>query len=172
MIAVSQTAPDTASAAPLTETAADLAGEPRRMRLDPLVVQWYAPLAAGLVPVLLLGFAWSALADRLAFVVWALAAAAGWAILLRHGIEAGWARGRRLASLALWLALGLAGFAALESAHHEILDLGFRAVLPGLYHPGLTRPRTALVLAAVLALAAGAAAGSGLVDRRRPEARA
>jgi hypothetical protein len=137
-----------------------------------LLLGWYAPLAGGLVPLLLLGFAWSALADRLAFAAWALAAAAGYAALLRHGIEAGRARGRRLASLALWLALALAGFAALEAEHREILDLGFRAVLPGLYRPAVTRPATALGLAALLALFAIAAAGSAGRDRTGREARA
>jgi hypothetical protein len=124
-----------------------------------LLLSWYAPLAGGLVPVLLLGFAWSALADRLAFAGWALAAAAGYAVLLRHGVEAGWARGRRVASLALWLALALGGFAALEAEHREILDLGFRAVLPALYRPAATRPATALGLAVVLLIVAGIAAG-------------
>lgn len=123
-----------------------------------LLLSWYAPLAGGLLPVLLLGFAWSALADRLAFAAWALAAAAGYAVLLRHGVEAGWAPGRRAAALALWLALALAGFAALEAEHREILDLGFRAVLPGLYRPAATRPATALGLAAVLLVAAALAA--------------
>ncbi len=131
-----------------------------------LVRRWFAPLAGGLVPVLLLGFAWSALADRLAFAGWALAAAAGYAVLLRHGVEAGWSRWRQVAALSSWLALGLAAFAALERRHHEILDLGFRAVLPDLYRPAATRPATALALAVLLAVVA---AGSVLVARRRAE---
>ncbi len=44
-------------------------------------------------------------------------------------------------------------FAGLESAHHEILDLGFRAVFPAVYHPLATRPGTVGVLAAVLGIA-------------------
>ena len=132
-----------------------------------LVGRWYAPLVAGLLPVLVLGFAWSALADRIAFAGWALAAGAGYAILLRQGLEAGWAPGLRLAALAFWLALGLAGFAALEAEHHEILDLGFRAVLPDLYHPAATRPATALALAIVLAAVAAAAAAAALAARGR-----
>ena len=135
-----------------------------------LLLSWYAPLAGGLVPVLLLGFAWSALADRLAFAAWALAAAAGYAVLLRHGVEAGWACGRRAAALALWLALSLGGFAALEAEHREILDLGFRAVFPGLYRPAVTRPATALGLAAVLLAVAAVSALSGRARMR--EARA
>jgi hypothetical protein len=137
-----------------------------------LARRWYAPLAAGLLPLLVVGFAWSALADRLAFAGWALAAAAGYAILLRHGVEAGWTSGRRVAPLALWLALAAGAFAALEREHQEILDLGFRAVLPDLYRPGLTRPRTALVLAIVLAVIALIAGGSSLAAGRRTEASA
>jgi hypothetical protein len=139
---------------------------------SPLLARWYAPLAAGLLPVLLLGFAWSALADRIAFAGWALAAAAGYAVLLRHGVEAGWARGRRSASLCLWLALAIAGFAALESEHGEILDLGFRAVLPDLYHPVFIRPSTALGAAAVLAAVAAWAIIAGRPPAGPKEARA
>jgi len=138
----------------------------------PLLARWYAPLAAGLLPVLLLGFAWSALADRIAFAGWALAAAAGYAVLLRHGVEAVWSRGRRVGSLCLWLALALAGFAALESAHGEILDLGFRAVLPDLYHPVVIRPSTALGAAGVLAAVAAWAAIAGRQPAGPNEARA
>jgi hypothetical protein len=75
-----------------------------------------------------------------------------------------------VAALALWLALALAGFAALEGEHREILDLGFRAVLPGLYRPAATRPATALGLAALLLAVAALSALAGR-DRTR-EARA
>lgn len=119
-----------------------------------LVALWYAPLLAGVTPILLLGFGYSAIADRTAFVFWALALAGCWTALLRHGVEAGWSGPRRAGALFLLLALGLAGFAAIERRHHEILDLGFRAVLPGLYSPVATRPATAVVLAAVAGLAA------------------
>lgn len=114
---------------------------------------WYAGLLAGLLPVLLLGFGFSALADRTAFVFWALAVAIAWVVLLRQGIEAGLPRPRLLGFLFLLLAVGLAAFAWMEARHHETLDLGFRAVLPSLYHPALTAPRTAGVLAGVLATA-------------------
>jgi hypothetical protein len=114
---------------------------------------WYGGLLGGLLPILLLGFLYSAIADRLLFVYWALALGTLWVVLLRHGFVAGW-RGTRLAgALALLGALGLAGFAAIEARHHEILDLGFRAVLPGLYHPIATRPTTAAAVAGALALA-------------------
>lgn len=114
---------------------------------------WYFGLLGGLLPILLLGFLYSAIADRLLFVYWALLLATLWVVLLRHGFAAGWPGTRLAGAMALLGALGLAGFAAIEARHHEILDLGFRAVLPGLYHPVATRPATAAVVAAALALA-------------------
>ena len=121
---------------------------------NPLVTLWYVPLLAGVLPVLLLGFGYSALADRTAFVFWALALAACWTALLRHGVAAGWSGPRRAGALLLLMALGLASFAWIEERHHEILDLGFRAVLPELYAPAATRPMTALALAGLLGIAA------------------
>lgn len=115
---------------------------------------WYTPLLAGLLPILLLGFGYSALADRTGFLLWALGMAAAWVLLLRQGIEAGW--------LLLLLAAGLGGFAWLVSRHQESLDLGFRAVLPWLYHPVLTAPSSAGVAAGVLG-----AAGLGLAFLKR-----
>ena len=114
---------------------------------------WYAGLLAGLLPVLLLGFGFSAIADRTAFVLWAFVVSIAWVVLLRQGMEAGLPRPRLLGLLLLLLALGLAAFAGVEAKHHESLDLGFRAVLPSLYHPALTAPRTAGVLAGILAAA-------------------
>lgn len=114
---------------------------------------WYAGLLGGLLPILLLGFLFSAIADRLLFVYWALALGFLWVALLRHGFAAGWPGNRLAGAMALLGGIGLAGFAAIEARHHEILDLGFRAVLPGLYHPIATRPATAATAAAVLALA-------------------
>ena len=130
---------------------------------------WYGGLVAGLLPVLLLGFLYSALADRTVFVLWALVAGALWVVLLRQGLAAGWPPGRLAGCLLLLLAAAFAVFAALEWAHGEILDLGFRAVFPAVYHPLATRPGTAGVLAAVL----GAAGAGGLIlalVRRNPEA--
>lgn len=118
---------------------------------------WYAGIFGGLLPVLLLGFGYSALADRFAFALWALALAVVWTAALRAGLQEGWSRGRLAAALALVLAAGLAAFAGLELKHREILDLGFRAVLPGLHHPSATHPGTAAALAAVLGLGGGAA---------------
>lgn len=114
---------------------------------------WYAGLLGGLLPVLLLGFGYSALADRTAFVLWALGVSAAWILLLRQGMEAGLRRLLLGGWLLLLLSAGLAGFAWLESRHHESLDLGFRAVLPWIYHPALTSPRTAGVAAGLLGVA-------------------
>jgi len=130
----------------------------------PLARRWYGGLAAGLLPVLLLGFGYSALADRLAFVYWALALATVYTLLLRHGLAAGWGDARLAGALALLLAAGFAGFALLEQAHGEILDLGFRALLPDLYQPATTAPATAFVVALALGLAGAAAL---LLSRRR-----
>lgn len=114
---------------------------------------WYGGIFGGLLPILLLGFLYSAIADRTVFALWAVAAGASWVVALRQGLAAGWGRFRLLAALALMLAAGLAVFAGLEWEHHEILDLGFRAVFPAVYHPLATAPRTAAVLAGAFALA-------------------
>ena len=116
-----------------------------------LALVWYGGMLGGLLPVLLLGFLYSALADRTVFVLWALVTGTCWVVLLRQGLSAGWDRRRLLGALALLLAAGLAVFAILESRHHEILDLGFRAVFPGIYHPLATDPRTMGALAGILA---------------------
>jgi hypothetical protein len=126
---------------------------------------WYGGLLAGLLPLLLLGFGYSALADRTVFVLWALTAAIAWTLTLRQGIELGWDGRRLTGALLLLLALCFAGFAGLEARHRETLDLGFRAVLPGLYHPAATAPRTAAAVAAALGLAGTAALALSL--RRR-----
>ncbi|HET9211197.1 MAG TPA: hypothetical protein VFR03_12400 [Thermoanaerobaculia bacterium] len=114
---------------------------------------WYGGIFGGLLPILLLGFLYSAIADRTVFALWALVAGAFWVAALRQGLAAGWGRFRLLAALFLVLAIGLAAFAGLEWEHHEILDLGFRAVFPGLYRPLLTEPGAVAVLAGAFALA-------------------
>lgn len=121
-----------------------------------LALAWYGGVFGGLLPILLLGFLYSAIADRTVFALWALAVGACWVVLLRQGLTLGWSRFRRLAALALLLAAGLGVFAVLEWQHHEILDLGFRAVFPTLYHPLATASRTIAILAGVFALAGAA----------------
>jgi heme/copper-type cytochrome/quinol oxidase subunit 3 len=117
------------------------------------VSAWYGGIFGGLLPILLLGFLYSAIADRTVFFLWALVAGAFWVAALRQGLAAGWGRFRLLAALALVLAVGFAIFAVLEWQHHEILDLGFRAVFPTFYHPLTTAPQTAGILAGACALA-------------------
>jgi hypothetical protein len=116
------------------------------------VSAWYGGIFGGLLPILLLGFLYSAIADRTAFALWALVVGAFWVAALRQGLTAGTSRVRLLAALALVLAAGLAALAGLEWEHHEILDLGFRAVFPAFYHPLATEPGTAAGLAGVFAL--------------------
>lgn len=113
---------------------------------------WYGGVFGGLLPILLLGFLYSALADRTVFALWALVAGLCWVMALRRGLIQGWGRFRLLAALALVLAAGLGVFAVLEWQHHQILDLGFRAVFPAVYHPVATSPRTAGILAGVFGL--------------------
>ena len=127
-------------------------GEPVSARL------WYGSLLGGLLPVLVLGFLYSALADRTVFALWALVSGALWVTLLRQGLAAGWPGDRLTGALLLLLAACFAVFANLESAHEKILDLGFRAVFPAVYHPLATRPLTAGILAALLG-----AAGAGSI---------
>lgn len=123
---------------------------PERALDRSLAWAWYGGVLGGLLPILQLGFLYSALADRTVFVLWALVTGTCWVVLLRQGLSAGWHRFRLWGALALLLAAGLAAFAMLEKKHHEILDLGFRAVFPSIYHPLATAPRTAGMLAAVL----------------------
>jgi len=116
---------------------------------------WYGGVFGGLLPILLLGFIYSAVADRTVFALWALVAGAVWVAVLRQGLVLDWRPLRLLATLALVLAAGLAVFGVLEWQHHEILDLGFRAVFPALYHPIFTAPRTSLILAGAFVLLGG-----------------
>jgi hypothetical protein len=142
---------------------------PRRARLlrHPLL-PWYAGLLAGILPVLLLGFLYSALADRLEFVGWALLLAALYAVALRQGLQAGWPAARLAGALMMLLAAGAGAFAWLVSTYHEVLDLGFNAMLPE--NAGVSaaaNPCRAAAAAAVLAAAGAAALAGGLIARRR-----
>ncbi len=115
---------------------------------------WHCSLLVGVLPFLVLGFTASALANQLVFVAWGVAAAAVHAGLVRHGWRAGWRRAVLAAAVLATLAAGAGTFALLVARHREILDLGFRALLPALYHPALTRPALGYALALALALTA------------------
>lgn len=131
---------------------------------------WYGGLLGGLLPILLLGFIYSAVADRTAFALWALVVGTVWVVVLHRGLAAGLRRLKLLAVLAAVLAAGLAAFAWLESRHHEILDLGFRAVFPSLYTPAATSPRTVYLLAAACFLMGIAAMIVSLASRKEEKA--
>jgi hypothetical protein len=137
------------------------------------LLPWYAGLLAGILPVLLIGFLYSALADRLEFAGWGLATAAFYTVALRQGMQAGWPVPRLAGSLMLLLGAAAAVFAAIEHTHHEVLDLGFRAVLPETVYASIeTSPRAAAAAAAVLAVAGlGLLAGDAVArgrSRRSP----
>ncbi len=95
---------------------------------------------------MLIGFLSSALANRLAFVVWSLVAGAAYAACLRHGFQTETRARRRFALPCLALGLALMAHGALNSWFGPELDLAFRAFLPNLHHPLLTRPVTAVAL--------------------------
>ena len=131
---------------------------------EPAPRGWYAAVAAGVFPPLVLGFVASALANRLAFVGWGAVVAAGHAALLRAAWSRGWSAAARAALTLGWAALGTLSLAGLVARHGEILDLGYRALLWPVYSGAWTRPGTWQVLAAALAAAAAVAA---LVALRR-----
>jgi hypothetical protein len=132
---------------------------------EPAPRGWYVAVTAGSLPLLVLGMAASALADRLDFAGWAIVAGAGHALLLRAAWQRGWSALARTALTLGWAALALISFATLVARHQEILDLGYRAVLWPVYASSLTSPVTWNVLAALLGAVAVAAA---LLARRRP----
>ncbi len=142
---------------------------------------WRLMLLAVITPVLVGGFAVSALANRWIFAVWALASAVAAALALRRGFEVWWGRpgvpptavgGRIAVRVVAVLAPAALLFAWLVARHQEIFDLGLRAVWPGLYAPAVTAPGTYGVVAAVLALLGvvgwGVAARSRRHDRAAP----
>lgn len=134
----------------------------------PPVAAWRGALFATLAPLLVVGFGASALANRLAFAGWGLAAAALVTPWLRRAFEDRKASGPRIAAAALLGAgAALVPFALLVARYREVLDLGWRAVLPGLYTPAVTAPGAWYGLAGVLAVA-GVALGLASGRRRSP----
>ena len=160
-------APDPAVAVADPEPASPWSAAPRG---------WYASLAAGVFPPLLLGFVASVLANRLAFVGWGAVAALGHALLLRAAWGRGWSVPARAALGLGWAALALVSFASLVARHGETLDLGYRALLWPLHHPALAAPPAWQYGAALLAASAAAltllARRRGSRPKARPEARA
>jgi|CXWL01.1.fsa_nt_gi hypothetical protein len=127
----------------------------------PSARSWYFTLVGVILPILLLGFLASALANRIVFAGWAVVSATVLTFVLRRGFES-WRGPLAIAwpaALVLGACLGL--FAHLVGRHGEILDLGYRAVFPSWYTPWLTSPRTFGLLGVV------AAAFGGLLFLRR-----
>ena len=125
----------------------------------------------GALPVLLLGFSTSALANKVVFVFWAIATATAWALVLRWGLNARWG-GWIVAGRLLLLSAAAAGvWARLVTTHGEELDLGFAALAPALYHPALARPQSGYAASIALAVAGALAilVGHGVSRLARPD---
>lgn len=117
---------------------------------------WRAALFAAVLPPLALGLFASALANRLVFAAWGVAAAAATVPAVRRAFED---RRRRPACTVagaafLVTAPALALFGWLVARHREVLDLGGRAVLGAWHVPAAAAPATWYALAAA-ALAGG-----------------
>ena len=127
---------------------------------------WYLGLAAGIFPLLLAGFAASALANRLAFVGWGLAGAAAYGAVHRYAWGAGWAPA--LHAAALLACAGGAAFALglLVERHREPLELGIRALLPALDASRWARPANGYVAGGALLAVAGGFVVADRVNRR------
>lgn len=129
-------------------------------------------LLAAVLPALLLGFFASALANRLVFAGWAIAAAGLTAVAVRRAFEERDRPGAAALTAALAVhAPALALFGWLVARHREVLDLGGRAVLGGLHAPAAAAPATWYVLAAA-ALAASALCRRRTASGRRRDAAA
>ena len=113
---------------------------------------WYVSLLAGVLPVLVLGFLASGFADRPVFAGWAIALALAYAVLLRHGFQAGWSGWVTAGRALLLFALGAAAWVRLVMRYGEELDLGLRGVLPKLDLAAFAQPRPALVAVTALAV--------------------
>jgi hypothetical protein len=138
-----------------------------RVASHPLL-PWYAGLLAGILPVLLIGFLYSALADRLEFAGWGLVVAAFYTVALRQGMEAGWPASRLAGILVVLLGAAAAALAWIMRAHHEILDLGSRAVLPEWMSVSIAfDPYAAAAGAAILIVAGLGLLAGGVVARSR-----
>ena len=139
-----------------------------------LAVAWRITLVGVTAPLLVGGFLASALANRIVFAGWALAAAAAALLVLRSSFELAWHPGRpgesaaRIGAAACGvLAPAAVLFGLLVARHREDLDLGLRAVWPALHTPAAAAPGSYFAAAAVLALAGGAAALRAAALRRR-----
>ncbi len=90
----------------------------------PMNTRWRRWLLVGLGPTLVVGFLASAVADRPAFLAWALAAGAAYAFALHRSFTA-----RPALALAV-LAAGWVVLGVLVVRHREALGLGIAALMP------------------------------------------
>ena len=125
----------------------------------------------GALPVLLLGFAASALANKVVFALWAVMIATAWALVLRWGLNGRWGGWIVAGRLLLLLAAAAGVWARLVTTHGEELDLAFAALAPGLYHPLLAQPQSGYAAALALAVAGALAilVGHGVSRLARPD---
>ena len=115
---------------------------------------WFRLLVLlGALPVLLLGFAASALANKVVFALWATSVATAWALVLRWGLNSRWGGWIVAGRLLLLLAVAASVWARLVTVHGEELDLAFKALAPGLYHPNLAQPQAGYGAVVTLAVA-------------------
>ncbi len=121
-------------------------------------VTWNLGVAFGLLPLLLLGFLASAVADRLWFFGWGLAAGAVWTTVLRSGLLLAWSKPRLWGSLALAMAISLASLGLLAGRFEGDLTVGLQAVVPQ-----AARALEVLVLPRNLFASAGLFAVAGLI---------
>lgn len=127
--------------------------------MRPLVFRLLVLLGA--LPVLLLGFGASALANKVVFALWAVAVSTAWALVLRWGVNGRWGGWIVAGRLLLLLAVAASAWGRLVTQHGEELDLAFKALAPGLYHPALAQPQSgyaatiALGVAGALAIVVG-----------------
>jgi hypothetical protein len=146
------------------------AGEPEPVvELETDANLWPLGLFAGLFPLLMVGFLVSVVANRLVYLAWGLLAGLLYYLVLRRSFVQVWHGARTLGSIALVYAAAAASFGWLGERHFQAFDEGFRAFLWDRYHPLLTAPRSAYLLAAGLGAFGLLAIGWGVLrERRRP----
>lgn len=93
-------------------------------------LRWHLPFLAGALPLLLGGFYASAVANRIAFAAWAVAAALAWFAVMRVGIARGWSGRQRLAIGLLTLAVALLALRGVVLVAGGELESGMVAVAP------------------------------------------
>jgi hypothetical protein len=112
-----------------------------------------ALVAVGTLPLLVLGFTASALANKVVFVLWAVAFSTAWALVLRWGVSSRWGGWIVAGRLLLLLAVAATVWARLVTQHGEELELAGRALVAADFPPALARPQSGYGTAIALAVA-------------------